>query len=190
MGRPPQHDEERLLDVAAELAGRAGAAGVTMSAVARAAGAPSGSVYHRFPNRPALLAALWLRTVERFHAGFLAALAEPDPAGAARAAARHVVAWSRANPAGTAILLPGARDFGADTWPDAERARLARADRSVTRAMRDLATRRGDASARGVDLVRLAVVDVPLSVVRRHRDRRLPRHAESLVTDAVTALLS
>ncbi|HLU76197.1 MAG TPA: SRPBCC family protein [Nonomuraea sp.] len=77
-----------------------GPGAVTMTAVARSAGAPSGSVYHRFPGRPALLAALWLRTVDRFQQGFLAALDTDPPSQAAPAAARHVIEWSRAHPAG------------------------------------------------------------------------------------------
>src|SRR5690606_14827873 len=105
MGRPPRHDVDRLLDAAAALVAEGGPGAATMTAVARAASAPSGSVYHRFPGRPALLAALWLRTVERFQQGFLAALDTDPPAQAAPAAARHVVAWCRAHPNEARILL-------------------------------------------------------------------------------------
>lgn len=160
-----------------------------MTAVARAAGAPSGSVYHRFPSRPALLAALFVGTVETFQAGFLDALTAPDPRDAARAAARHVVAWCRANPTGTAVLLYGAKDFHHTDWPAPRQERLSRANRRVYRAVRDLARDLGDVSARGIDRVRLATMDVPYSIVRRHRGRRMPRHAEDLAADAATALL-
>jgi AcrR family transcriptional regulator len=186
MGRPPRHDANHLLALAAELAAHGGPAAVTMSAVARAAGAPSGSVYHRFPSRPALLAALFVGTVERFQAGFLAALAGADPV----VAARHVVSWSRANPTGTAVLLYGARDFQQDDWPPGEQERLTRANRTVARAVRDLAGRLGDTSARGLDLTRLAVIELPYSIVRRHRGGRLPRHAEDLAADAARSLLA
>jgi AcrR family transcriptional regulator len=185
MGRPPRHDADHLLAVAGELAARGGPASVTMSAVAKAAGAPSGSVYHRFPHRAALLAALFVGTVEAFQAGFLDALAARAPS----AAARHVVAWCRANPTGAAVLVYGARDFHHDDWPASERARLARANRRVVRAVRDLARELGDASARGCDRVRLATVGVPYSIVRRYRGHRMPRHAEELAADAATALL-
>jgi AcrR family transcriptional regulator len=184
MGRPPRHDTDRLLTEAAELAARGGPAAVTMAAVARAAGAPNGSVYHRFPSRAALLAAVFVGTVEAFQTGFLDAVAAHDP----QAAARHVVAWCRANPAGTAVLLYGARDFQQDDWPAEERERLHRANRRVLRALRDLAAHLGDASPQGVDRVRLAIVDVPYTIVRRHRGR-LPGHAEELAADAAAALL-
>jgi AcrR family transcriptional regulator len=190
MGRPPRHDADHLLAVAGRLAADGGPASVTMSAVARAAGAPSGSVYHRFPSRPALLAALFVGTVERFQEGFLAALTDPDPVVAAASAARHVVAWSRADPEGTAVLHYGARDFQQAGWPPAEQERLTRANRRVARAVRDLAARLGDTSAYGLDRTRLATMELPYSVVRRHRGRPLPRHAEALAADAASALLN
>src|SRR6266536_2508078 len=189
MGRPPRFDPDHFLAVAGELAARGGPAGVTMSADAKAAGAPSGSVYHRFPSRPALLAALFVGTVETFQAGFLDALTAADPRDAARAAARHVVAWCRANPTGTAVLLYGAKDFHSEDWPAEQRERLVHANRQVLRAVRDLARDLGDTSALGMDRVRLATMGVPYSIVRRGRGRRMPRHAEDLAADAATALL-
>ncbi|WP_433060346.1 TetR/AcrR family transcriptional regulator [Dactylosporangium sp. CS-033363] len=89
MGRPARHDSGSLLDAAVRLVVAGGPKALTMAAVAREAGGPSGSVYHRFAGRPALAAALWLRTVERFQDGFLAALAEGRPAHAARRGPRR-----------------------------------------------------------------------------------------------------
>ncbi|NEE35160.1 helix-turn-helix transcriptional regulator, partial [Streptomyces sp. SID7982] len=87
MARPPRFDSDQLLDAAVRLAADGGPAAVTMSAVAQAVGAPSGSVYHRFAGRPALLAEVWLRTVERFQEEYTHSLdQEPDPHRAARAA--------------------------------------------------------------------------------------------------------
>src|SRR5262245_17805654 len=95
VARPVKYDTARLLDAAARLAAESGPAAVTMSAVAAAAGAPNGSMYHRFAGRPALLAETWLRAVEAFQAGYLAALEGPDPLDSAAAAARYIVEWSR-----------------------------------------------------------------------------------------------
>ncbi|MFF8264165.1 helix-turn-helix domain-containing protein [Streptomyces virginiae] len=69
MARPPRFDTGQLLDAAVRLAAVGGPASVTMSAVAQAVGAPSGTVYHRFTGRTALLAEVWLCTVERFQEG-------------------------------------------------------------------------------------------------------------------------
>src|SRR5687768_1799772 len=99
MARPPRFDVKQLLDAAVRLAAAAGPAAVTMSAVATEVGAPSGSVYHRFPGRTALLAEVWLRTVEGFQEGYFEAVeAGVDARRAGCSAARHVVAWSRAHP--------------------------------------------------------------------------------------------
>ncbi|GGV02514.1 hypothetical protein GCM10010275_46960 [Streptomyces litmocidini] len=87
-----------------------------MQSALKGHGAPRGSVYHRFAGRTALLAEVWLRTVERFQAGYLAVLTGgPDAHRAARAASRHVVAWCRENPAEAALLLYGAADLAAPT---------------------------------------------------------------------------
>ena len=128
-----KYDTEKLLGAAVRLAAESGPAGVTMSAVAAAVGAPSGSMYHRFAGRPALLAEVWLKAAMDFQSGYVAALGNEDPLTAAVAAARHVVEWSRANPAYTAILSYSAADFGSADWPDAATARLAAGNRHTAR---------------------------------------------------------
>ena len=72
MGRPALHDTQTLLDVARTIAADRGPASVTIAAVSAASGAPSGSLYHRFDDRAALLGQLWLRTTGQFQSGFLA----------------------------------------------------------------------------------------------------------------------
>lgn len=182
MGRPARHDRDRLLDVAVGLAFEGGPAAVTIAAVARAAGAPSGSVYHRFPSAAALHAALWLRTLERFQDGFVAAA---DVEGAAR----HVVAWSRGNPREARVLQYGARDFGLDEWPEAEKGRLDRGNQRVRDALEALAARLGLED--DLERVVLAAVDVPHGLVARHlRDgTEIPEGAEDLAAEAAGVLV-
>jgi len=181
MPRPARFDAEHLLDAAVRLVAAGGPAGVTMAAVAREAGAPSGSVYHRFPSRGALLAALWLRTVADFQAGFLAMLRDAEPASAAR----HVVAWSRAYPERARVLLHGMAAFSPDEWPADERQRAADADRGVRAALRSL----GHPSA---EQVVVALVDIPYAVVRRHllAGAPIPVDAERMVEAAARAVLA
>jgi len=182
MPRPTLHSSDDLLDAAAGLIAAGGPAGVSMASVAKAAGAPSGSLYHRFPSRGALLGGLWLRTVTRFQAGFVAALAAQDPHAACAAAARHVVRWSRRHPGEAGLLLRGPEDFGPAEWPEETRARVAAARRDLEAALKRV---EGD-----LDRVVLVTVDIPYAVVRRHLRRGpVPRSAESLVADAVGALL-
>jgi len=192
MARPPLFDTDRFLDAAVRRAAASGPAGVTMSAVAKDVGAPSGSVYHRFPGRPALLAEVWLRTVERFRQGFFEALAStPDPRRAGRAAARHVVAWSRAHPEEAALLLHGPEGFGRADW-SREHGQRADHDRErVGAALAGLTAALGADDPRGSEQVVLAVIDVPLALVRRHlrAGKALPAHAEDLAEDAAATLL-
>ncbi|MGW6459256.1 TetR/AcrR family transcriptional regulator [Streptomyces sp. NPDC055078] len=192
MARPARFDLSQFLDAAVRQAALSGPAGVTMSAVAKAVGAPSGSVYHRFSGRPALLAEVWLRTVENFQEGYLKALgADTDPRLAGRAAARHVVAWSRAHPGEAALLLYGAEDFGRADWSEEHRRRADRGNRRVRAALSSLAAALGAAGPRAVEGVTLALVDLPLALVRRHlrAGTHLPGHAEDLTEECAAALL-
>ncbi|MEU4229208.1 TetR/AcrR family transcriptional regulator [Nonomuraea sp. NPDC026600] len=191
MGRPPRHDVDRLLDAAAELVAASGPSTVTVAAVARAAHAPSGSIYHRFPSRSSMLATLWLRTVDRFQDGFLSALNTEPAARAAPAAARHVVAWSRAHPHEAHILLYGPADFDEPNWPQEARDRLERSDRRVRNAVRALAERLDRREPREVEQLFLATVDLPYATVRRHQSlgHPIPAYAEDLVTSCAATLM-
>ena len=57
-----KYTEEQILDAAATLVADAGLESVSVAAIARVVGAPSGSIYHRFASRKHLLGALWVRT--------------------------------------------------------------------------------------------------------------------------------
>lgn len=211
MARPPRFSADELLDAALRLAAAGGPAHVTMSAVAADAGAPSGSVYHRFPGRPALLAELWLRTAESFQDGYLAALGldpspapnpgespdispdiSPDPLAAARSAARHVVSWCRAHPAEAAVLRYGADDFGRADWSAQHRRRADEGDRRVRDAVAALAAALGARTPHDVERVALAVVELPYAVVRRHLRGAsgLPAYAEALAEESAAVLLT
>lgn len=192
MGRPPRHDADKLLDAAVTLAAKSGPASVTMAAVARAAAAPSGSVYHRFPDRSALLAALWLRTLKRFQTGMVAALNTDPPQQAAVDAARHVVEWSRRNPSEARVLLHGATDFGESAWSESARKSTAEAQAALAAALRGLGRRLGASGSRELDRLVIAVVDLPYATVRRYllSGKPIPAHAARLVEQGTQALLT
>jgi AcrR family transcriptional regulator len=191
MGRPPQYDNDSLLDAAVALSAGAGPRAVTMAAVIAAVGAPSGSIYHRFPNRPALQAALWLRTLERFQEGFLEAVAAEDGSLAALGGAAHTIAWSRTHQAEARVLLYGAADFGFDDWPEPERARLASRQTDVSTALDVLAAKLRLRGGDGRERMVLATIDLPLALVRRHliAGEPVPEEAERMIGPAIRALL-
>ncbi|MGP3977045.1 TetR/AcrR family transcriptional regulator [Streptomyces sp. 8N114] len=192
MARPPRFDTEQLLDAAVRLAAASGPAGVTMAAVAKEAGAPSGSLYHRFAGRNALLAEVWLRTVERFQEGYLRVLsAHDDVRQGACAATRHVVVWCRAHPDEAAVLLCGPGDFGREEWSDEHRSRADRGNRRMFAAIGSLTTALGAEGPEDAERLSLALIDLPLAVVRRHLGNggTLPAHAETLVEDCAATLV-
>ena len=74
MARPARFTEQDLLRAATEVAAERGPAGATVAAIAKAAGAPTGSLYYRFASRDLLLGRLWLELIGRFQAGWIEAL--------------------------------------------------------------------------------------------------------------------
>jgi AcrR family transcriptional regulator len=185
MPRPARYGADEILDAAAEILAADGAAAVTMSAVARAVGAPSGSMYHRFASRAALCGELWMRTEERFQGGFSASLAtSDDTTQRCVAAARFTVGWCRDHPVEAQVLLVGPDALCRTEWP----AELVARRNRLSRAMRKLiASVQGDA-----DRVRAAMVDVPYAIVRRHllARQRVPASADQIVEDCARVLIA
>ncbi|MFE2999441.1 TetR/AcrR family transcriptional regulator [Nocardia sp. NPDC059246] len=183
MSRMPAHTPDSLLDAAADLAAADGAAAVTMSAVAAATGAPSGSVYYRFPDRAALLAALWLRTIDRFQSGFFAALRVDPPQQAAMRAAHHVTNWSRQHPTDAAVLLWGRESFGFAQWSAESRDMAAAQQARLDDAMRELGDRLGYRSPADRQRLALLIIELPHAAVRR-----CARNADADLADAAEAV--
>ena len=101
MGRSSRFTRELFIDAAVALTAEGGPAAVTLAAIARRVGGPTGSIYHRFQSRAEILAAAWVL----IHGGFSdlvrAALAE----GSGLLAALSIPAWARQNPMRARFLL-------------------------------------------------------------------------------------
>jgi AcrR family transcriptional regulator len=194
MAPPRKHDTDQILDAARTLVLRDGPRAASVAAIAEESGAPVGTLYHRFGSRDGVLAAAWLRAVERFQQRALLAAADPDPLEAAVAMATTSVRFAREQPDDVRLLLAIRRDDLLDADPDETfRAQLkavnAPLEEALVRLTRAL---RGQADARSLDAVVRAVVDLPSAAVRRHlRDgHRLPRWLERDVADAARTLLA
>ena len=187
MGRPTIHSTSALLDAARDLAVQGGVRAATVDAIAKATGASSGSIYHRFGSRGGVLIAAWQRAVETFHDGFVPALAHPDAREAALAGARWVIEFSRRHGQDATLLATVRQDEVFAGQPPS-----ARGDEAFAQELKDL-TRRltGNSSAAAVGRVQMAVVDLPYGVVRRYLafGQRIPRALEPDVCVAVSALL-
>ncbi|MFI6584248.1 TetR/AcrR family transcriptional regulator [Embleya sp. NPDC050493] len=169
MGRKPRFTDDDFLDAALRVIARTGAGAVTVAAVAAEAGAPVGSVYHRFASRDLLLARLWVRTVRRFQHPFLTALADPDPDRGATRAVRAVFAWVREHPHEAAVLLLHRREDLIARWPDEPGSEPTTLNDAVADALRTHTRARfGRVTSVALERVTFALVDIPYAAVRRH----------------------
>lgn len=172
MARPARFTDRDLLEAATTVAATHGPGAATIQGIAKAAGAPTGSLYHRFPSRDALLGTLWLDLVGRFQAGWIEALEQGD----AEAAALHTPVWVREHPTEARLLLLYRReDFLAGDWPPdlAERAahvndRAGAVLRAFTRA------ELGDDLPASVRRVRFALMQIPYAAVRPYVEAGQP----------------
>ncbi|HKW91097.1 MAG TPA: TetR/AcrR family transcriptional regulator [Methylomirabilota bacterium] len=170
MPRAPQFDEGQILTAAGGLIARHGPSGATIGAIARALGAPTGSIYHRFDSRDGLLAEVWLGAATDFQTAFFERLAGPVPEEAGLAAALYMARRVRERPGEARLLLVHRReDFVDRGWPAAMRRRAERLGRQVESELRGFTGRLcGRRDARTVRSVAYAVVDAPFAAVRRH----------------------
>lgn len=189
-----KYQSDDFLDAAAAIVADAGSTdALTLSAVLRATGAPSGSLYYRFPDRPSLLGALWQRTVADYHTATRAAFdqVESEAVDTAIRIARDTVRWCRNNPHAASVLLAGRRALGANTWSTELREAID-AENSVREAQtRTLVNQIRTETGLRLDIVLLAVIDLPYAAVRRYiaGHRTLPRTLEHSVAEAMTAIL-
>ena len=191
MAPPRKHESDVILDAARALVLAGGPRAASVAAIAKSSGAPAGTLYHRFGNRDGILAAAWLRALERFQAQAMAADAGA-PLDAAVAMAVAAISFARELPEDARLLLTIRPGDLLDDEPDAEFAEtLAAMNAPLTRRVGALARQlygRGD--ARSVDAVTRAIADLPYAVVRRHaRDDPMPRWLEADLAASVRALL-
>jgi AcrR family transcriptional regulator len=186
----PKYSEEDFLGAALAIAAERGVSEVTVAAVSERLGSPTGSFYHRFASRDALLGSLWLRAVLQFQAGMGAAL----EAGDGLRAALHTPAWVRKHPdEARLLLLYDRKDFVHGEWPRDLRERVA----DMTQRMESASKRwaRVIFGKDGRDEVRLAqflVSELPVAVVRQHlvRGERPPLLVDRIIRAAYGAVLA
>ncbi len=177
MGKPAKFSRSEIFAAALELLSQGGPKAITVLAVARRLGAPSGSMYHRFPTRDLLLAELWLDCVERFQSGFVKALESDDP----DLILDYTWNFIQDHPGETQLLsLYRRQDLIEGDWPVEVQQRSGAAQEQLQQAL--------SAKARqwGLELERVvfALVELPYSL----RGRISPQRRQ-LLGEAVRALL-
>ncbi|OBJ84731.1 TetR/AcrR family transcriptional regulator [Mycobacterium sp. 1245852.3] len=191
MAPPRKHETDVILDAARTLVLDGGPRAASVAAIAKASGAPAGTLYHRFGNRDGILTAAWLRALRRFQERALAADGE-TPTDTAVSMAVAAVAFARSLPEDARLLLTIRPGDLLDDEPDAAfRQTLAEMNAPLTQRVAALARELyGNSRARSVDAVARAVADLPYAVVRRHaHDDPMPSWLEKDVAASALAVL-
>jgi len=83
-----------------------GAIGATLDEIRREADVSVGALYHHFPDKPALAAAVYAQVMSEYQAGFIAMLRKHATAEAgSRSGVAHHLRWVAANRSEAALLL-------------------------------------------------------------------------------------
>ncbi|HPL63155.1 MAG: TetR/AcrR family transcriptional regulator [Syntrophales bacterium] len=188
MGRKAYFSRDTFLSATMKILTEHGPGGITVAAVAEKAGAPIGSVYHRFSSRDLMLGELWLSLAEEFQRGFYSALKD----GGLKAAL-FTPGWARANPHKAKILLLYRREeLMSKNWPREFHLRARRLAQELRREilafMEDAAA---GCSAEDYERTVFALIDAPLAIVRRHLEtgRKPPPFMDKLVETTYRAVL-
>lgn len=195
MPRQRMHTDEQILSAVRDLLLAHGPRGVTTAAVSERSGAPTGSLYHRFGSRAAMVAEMWVRTIREFHSELfkVSAVAEPGM-DRALALAGAIVDYSSRNPESARLMLVASREeLENDPSISSELGNsLATLNDPVNELVMQLAEELyGRASLSGVDRVTIGVIGIAYTAVRRMLlSDRDPIEIKPLVLTAARATLS
>ncbi len=164
MARPVKYPDSAILDATAAEVAQSGIGGASVAQVAKRLGAPSGSVYHRFPSRKHLLGALWVRTLRSFHDALDGATKDPAAEQLAERCVDALFNWIRSNPTGSTLLVKfGTENLIENDWPIDVRSEVAEQNQRLA----DITNRVAESRAiNPLDAI-LALVDIPTAAAHR-----------------------
>ena len=165
---------------------------LNIATIAKQINGLSGSIYHRFRSREEILIQLWLRSISRFHIGFLAAVNTADPNAAIRAFARHVVSFCRQYPQDALAMTLYRHSKLVHTVPTDLKNEVEHINDGINAAIGNLCQRRyGILSNQHREILTLAIVQTPYGIVRPYVGTDVPQwldDAAITVAVAITAL--
>ena len=192
MVRLAKFTEDSFIDAAIEVSAQCGIAAMSMSAIAIKAGAPIGSVYHRFDSRDAILARAWLRV----KGDFRSSVATQWETGDTWAAVASFVNWCRAKPGHAKFLLqcedyPMFQERLPAALHEALETEQAALDATFQRCLRALAP--SIDARRAESVLRFLLIDAPQAIVKPYltQNQAIPAIADQLLRashDAVRKL--
>jgi AcrR family transcriptional regulator len=185
MVRIAKYSDNSFIDAAIDIAAQCGIVSVSMSAIAISAGAPIGSVYHRFDSRSTILARAWLKVKSDFRHGVASLWHDGDTwAGVAA-----LLTWCREKPTYARFLLQcdTCPDFGGPLAPELHA--LIEAEQAELDACFLLCAR---SRASALPALRFLLIDAPIAIVKPYliSHQPIPPCAEALLRvshDAVRA---
>ncbi|MEV6254465.1 TetR/AcrR family transcriptional regulator [Nocardia sp. NPDC051929] len=166
MARPRRFTDEQILDAARDLLADPATTRPTIAAISAASGVHTGSIYVRFASREELLARLWLRSIQRFHIGFVAALSGADPL---LAAAMHLPRYCREHPTEARAMKMFRREELLEVGSAELRADIAGVNDRMNDALRAaVAAECGEADEHHMAIAVAAVKAIPYGLVREY----------------------
>lgn len=172
MARPRLFTDDQVLDAARDLLVDPAITRPAITAIGKAAGVHTGSIYVRFASRDELLARLWLRSIRRFHEGLLDALAGPSPL---LAAATYLPRYCREHPTEARAMKMFHRDELLAVGPDELRHEIATVNDAMNAALlAAVVTEFGTADAETTAVAEAAVKAIPYGLVRDYIARAAP----------------
>ena len=168
------------------LVAEGGPSAASMAAIARKVGAPTGSIYHRFESRSAILATAWLDCHERFAQRLAPALR----AGQGLDAALSIVAWARADRRRARyLLLNEIEALLEDPVPEPLQARVqqqqAGLDDAFDAYLALRPARAGGDAREATARAKFLIFDGPIALLRPHllADASPPSFLDEMITD-------
>ncbi len=192
--KPARFHHDLIIDAASAVVAEQGPTGATISRIAKAAGAPTGSIYHRFSSRDVLLGEVWLSAAESFQSGFIDLLnangTEPEIDDVALYSLRRV----RAHPVEARVLLLHRReDFLDDKWPETLKMRAEKLGHQLLTARRNFCERIfGWTNAQTLAVASYALMGAPLAAAKPYieNNQKPPPFVDELILQTMRASFS
>jgi AcrR family transcriptional regulator len=186
MVRLARFSADVFVEATLALVAEGGPSAASMAAIARKVGAPTGSIYHRFESRSAILATAWLECHESFATG----LAPPLRAGEGLGAALSILDWARQHRRRARfLLLNEIEDLLDGPVPEPLQRQVERQQAALdadfeTYLALQRPKDRGDA-AQAAARAKFLVLDGPIALLRPHllADKAPPPFLDAMVED-------
>ncbi len=164
MVRKAEFDGDDFIQAAIDLIAHGGPTAATINAIAVSAGAPTGSIYHRFKSRSALLAAAWLYALSAMSDEILPDLMR----GQSDKAVIALIRWVEINPAmARMIMLYSENDLIDGELPPTLHKELNRVNQKLGTGLSALLKHRCKAlTAANLALANFAIFDGPIAAMK------------------------